>query len=160
MLERCNNTLKYLGHGVIMPKLTLSTAERLAYLSLELRAVLEEHSPNLVSIEETFCGINPLTNIRLGLASGALMAICGMAGIPVHQYASTLVKHMVAESGRASKIIIQEKVMSILNIDKTQYLDSTDALAVAIAYTILNPTKDELILNSVSLSSAQVNNLD
>ena len=153
VLDQCGNTLKCSGYGVIIPKSTLSTAERLACLASELQSILGLYNPNLISIEDTFCGINPLTNIRLGFASGALMAICGIAGIPVYQYATRLVKQMVGETGRASKITIQEKVMLLLNMDKTKHLDSSDALAVAITHTILNPTKDELIPDSISLLS-------
>ena len=151
VLEQHDDKLTCLGYGVIIPKLNASTSERLAYLALELQSVLSIHNPHLISIEETFCGINPLTNIRLGFASGALLAICGMAGSPVYQYATRLVKQMVGETGKASKVLIQEKVMSILNMDKTRYLDSTDALAVAITHTILNPVQTAGKPNILSL---------
>jgi len=137
VIEYNDKTFSYISNGIIKPKVTLPTEQRLSFLGVKLMEIILEYRPNCAAIEDTFCGINPLTNLRLGFASGALMCICGMTEIPVNRYPARLVKQIIGHNGASDKFTIRKYVIDLLKLDTIIGLDSSDALAVAMTHALL-----------------------
>ena len=96
--------------------------------------IIEKYSPVIACMEETFCGINPMTTLRLGYTFGALLATFSAMKVKVFKYPTKIVKRLIANKGSSSKDEVEVRVMEILNISKIDNQDSSDALAVAISY--------------------------
>ena len=133
LIEVQNDNLIHISHGVIKIKPTMRIEARLAMLFDSISTLLVQIQPDLIALEETFCGVNSATNIRLGFASGAIMASAGKAGIELRMYATRLIKRSVTGNGAATKAEVRQSVLGILNLGEIDSLDSSDALAVAIA---------------------------
>jgi crossover junction endodeoxyribonuclease RuvC len=128
--------LSHIAHGIIKVKSTLASEQRLASLACELETLIKIHNPSIACIEETFCGINPMTTLRLGFAFGAILTVCGRLNIPVYKYATRLVKQTLADTGAATKDMVLLRVKDMLKVEIDNF-DSSDALAVALAHCIL-----------------------
>lgn len=145
IIELIASDVMHLGHGVIKTPPKLATEKRLHHLSSQMQLLINEHKPDVVCLEETYCGINPITTLRLGFASGALLATFGANDMAVFRYPTRLVKWLVTSNGASDKTQVREKVMEILSIASINSLDSSDALAVAIAHVLHGKSQSEAI---------------
>ncbi len=125
-----------LADGVIRsPKGTL--AERLARIHAGLTEVIAEFSPDEVAVERVFVHRNADSALKLGQARGAALVACVSAGLPVAEYAPTLVKQAVVGAGRADKRQVAFMVRALLRLRATPLEDAADALAIAICHAHL-----------------------
>ena len=95
--------LSYLAHGVIKPRTDQSLAERLAALAAGIEAVVADLAPDEAAVEETFVNSNARAALTLGQARGAAMAAAARTGLPVAEYAPSVIKKAVVGSGAADK---------------------------------------------------------
>lgn len=110
-------------------------ATRLGTIYSRVSALIAEHGPAEAAIESVFVSKNTASAIKLGQARGAAMAACAVAGLPVSDYAPTLVKKTLVGAGRAEKEQVAFMVAQILGVKKPDWaLDASDALAVAICH--------------------------
>ena len=100
-------------------------------LSNGILNVYQQYLPDKIAIEETFCGVNSKTNLKLGFVCGAIMSQLGKLDIDITMYPTRVIK-MNLISGNATKEDIRIRVMEILNISKISSFDMSDALATAI----------------------------
>ncbi|HLU67820.1 MAG TPA: crossover junction endodeoxyribonuclease RuvC, partial [Kofleriaceae bacterium] len=70
----------------------------------------------------------------LAQARGAVLAVAGMAGLPVFSYPPALVKKAVTGRGRASKDQVARMVQALAGLRRAPRADAADALAVAITH--------------------------
>ena len=63
------------------------------------------------------------------------MVECVRAGIPVSEYAPTVVKRAVVGTGRADKMQVNAMIRVLLGLTEIPSLDASDALAVAICHS-------------------------
>ena len=111
---------------------------RLARIFTELAAVVRRHSPVEAAIEQVFTAKNSASALKLGQARGVAVAACAACGVPVSDYAPTLVKKALVGTGRAEKEQVAFMVARLLgraHIDGP--LDTTDALAIAVCHLTL-----------------------
>jgi len=54
--------------------------------------IIEEHSPDIFAIEETFVNINARSSLMLGHARGILILSAQILKIPIYEYATRLIK--------------------------------------------------------------------
>lgn len=116
---------KFKDHHVRLKKIFERTSE-----------IVKEFSPDEMAIEAQFYGQNVQAMLKLGRAQGVAMAACLEKGIPVVEYAPKKVKQSVTGNGNASKEQVANQVVRELKIkfDDKMYLDSTDAIAVALCH--------------------------
>lgn len=133
--------LSYVAHGVIKPPTDLSLAERLATLALAVEEIVAAHAPHEIAIEETFVNANARAALSLGQARGAAMAAAARTGIPVAEYAPSVIKKAVVGAGAADKTQIAFMVRRLLPAAGEMTADSADALAVAICHSALGGFK-------------------
>ena len=108
-------------------------AERLAHLHDAIAAVIAAHAPDRAAVEEVFVNKNPQSTLKLAQARGAVLAVCGRAGLPVSEHAARLVKKAVVGTGAAEKAQVQAMLKVLLPGATIAGADAADALAVAIA---------------------------
>ncbi|MBS0547484.1 MAG: crossover junction endodeoxyribonuclease RuvC [Proteobacteria bacterium] len=128
------NRLRHVAHGVV--KVTVgerTLADRLNELFEGVASVIQAHQPAEAAVEETFVNVNPASTLKLGQARGVVMLAPARSGLPVFEYAATLVKKSVVGTGHAEKSQIAMMVGRLLpGVEATA--DAADALAVAICH--------------------------
>ena len=127
-----NGRLHHIANGAIQPKPTLDDANRLRIIFEELGDVIAEHKPDQAAIEQIFVAKSAGSALRLGMARGAGLLVCGVNGIAVGEVSARAVKKAIAGTGTADKKQVQEMVTRLLAVT-AKNADAADALAIAIA---------------------------
>src|ERR1700716_630032 len=130
-----DDTLVCLTCGAIklLPRQPL--ARRLATIFDRLGAIIEEHRPDNVAIEDVFYALNVKSALKLGQVRGVAMLAASSAGLEVSEYSPLSIKSAVVGYGRAEKHQVQQMVTRLLNLDQiSEPAASADALAIAICH--------------------------
>jgi crossover junction endodeoxyribonuclease RuvC len=109
--------------------------DRLNAIREGLAALLAQHRPDCVAVEDIFHARNVRSALKLGEARGVALLAAAEAGVPVVSYPPAVVKRAVVGYGRAEKHQVQRMVTLLLNLDRppTPY-DAADALAIALCH--------------------------
>lgn len=103
-------------------------------------ALVGEHAPDAVALEESFVGADARIALVVGQARGAALVAAACAGVECAEYAPARVKQTVCGYGRADKGQIQRMVRMILRLDQEPATShEADALAVAICHALAPP---------------------
>lgn len=108
--------------------------QRLLQVLTGLRALIAEHGPEEVAMEQVFVKRNVASALVLGQARGAALCAVAEAGLPLHEYAPASIKLAIAGSGRAEKPQVQRMVKVLLNLPAIPVEDAADALACALCH--------------------------
>lgn len=123
------------AHGAIRPRARDSMAVKLQEIFSSLSAIIVEHQPHQVAIEDVFYAVNVKSALKLGQVRGVAMLAAASAGLAVSEYAPLAIKSAVVGYGRAEKSQVQEMVMRLLSLPAPpQPADAADALAIAICH--------------------------
>jgi crossover junction endodeoxyribonuclease RuvC len=123
--------------GVIRTSPSAAAPERLA----ELRALLDEYRPVVVSVERIFFQNNVRTAIGVAQASGLALAEAAARGTAVAQYSPSAVKSVVTGDGRAAKAQVQAMVQLLLGLSAPpRPADAADAAALALCHLAHDPS--------------------
>jgi crossover junction endodeoxyribonuclease RuvC len=102
--------------------------------------LIAEYTPDAVTLEESFVGVDARTALSIGQARGVVLVAAAHAGLPCTEYAPSAVKHAVCGYGRAEKSQVQRMVKAILGLrDLPTPNHAADALAVAICHALAPP---------------------
>jgi crossover junction endodeoxyribonuclease RuvC len=126
--------ISHVAHGVVAPKETLAFAERLLVLFEGLTEVIAAYAPDEAAVEETFVNVNAASTLKLGHARACCLIAPARAGLPVAEYAPTVVKKAVVGTGSADKDQVGFMIRRLLPTAGETTADAADALAVAIAH--------------------------
>ena len=103
-------------------------------------ALIEEHRPDAVALEESFVGADARIALSVGQARGAVMVAAANAGVECAEYPPARVKQAVCGYGRAEKQQVQKIVKAILSLEAApRPSHASDALAVAICHALAPP---------------------
>ena len=128
-------SLESRAHGVVSTSPSLSPEARLAEIYDALSALIREHRPDIVAIEEIFFKNNVTTGIGVAQARGVAMLAAAHAGISVVGYKPAEVKQAVVGVGRATKDQMRYMTRVLLGLrEKPKPDDAADGLAVAICH--------------------------
>ena len=124
----------YVASGVLnVPAGELS--DRLGFIFKSLSALIEEHHPNVASIEKTFLNTNAQSSMLLSHARGAAMCAVACHSILCKEISTREIKKSVTGYGAADKDQVQQMVLRHLKLEDTRFSpDESDALATAICY--------------------------
>ncbi len=112
-----------------------SNPDHLVKIYSGIKQLLNEHSPDVVSIEKAFYGPNAKASMKLGEARGTLLLAASETGQELEEYTPSQIKKAVTGNGSASKKQVQEMVQAILNLNGASISSHvSDALATAICY--------------------------
>jgi len=100
-----------------------------------LSALIAEHQPDVVAIEDVFYSVNAKSALKLGHVRGVAMMAAAQHGLAVVAYAPLAIKSAVVGYGRAEKSQVQVMVARLLHLETLpQPADAADALAIAICH--------------------------
>jgi crossover junction endodeoxyribonuclease RuvC len=121
--------------GAISIPVSNSFPQKLLIIHAELAALLAEHRPDCVAIENLFHAVNARSALKLGHARGVAMLAAVEAGLPIVEYTPAEVKQSVVGYGRAEKSQVQSMVQLLLGLSAppTPH-DASDALAIAVCH--------------------------
>ena len=130
--------LAHVANGVIQPNPKLADAKRLGAIRDGLAHAIKTHDPHLAAIEEIFVARSSASALKLGMARGVAMMLCGVDDIAVCEINPSQVKKSVVGTGRATKTQISAMVTRLLCV-RAVNADAADALALAITAAHLVP---------------------
>jgi crossover junction endodeoxyribonuclease RuvC len=110
-------------------------AVKLQRIFADLTAVIAEHQPEVVAIEDVFYAVNVKSALKLGQVRGVAMLAASSCGLEVAEYSPLSIKSAVVGYGKAEKHQVQRMVMQLLQLaEPPQPSDAADALAIAICH--------------------------
>lgn len=110
-----------------------SPEKRLADVARAVQNAITTYSPDALGIETLFFGVNKKTALGVAEARGAILAIIGLASIPVIECTPQQVKLAVTGYGNADKTSVSNMIPRLLTLPPKKRLDDElDAIAVGI----------------------------
>ncbi|MGH8551135.1 MAG: crossover junction endodeoxyribonuclease RuvC [Methylococcales bacterium] len=143
LIDETSSGLRYVASGCIRVS-EASFSERLRQIFEGIGAVVQEHRPDQLAIEQVFMHKNADSALKLGQARGA--AICAVIAheLPVYEYAARQVKQALVGSGSAEKCQVQHMVRILLGLQGEIQADAGDALGVALCHIHIEQTRKRL----------------
>jgi crossover junction endodeoxyribonuclease RuvC len=141
VIEADGARLTHIANGVVTTASSQSLGERLAALHRGICAILEQHAPQAVAVEQAFVAKDPLAAMKLGHARAIALLAAAEAGLTIAEYAPNHVKKSVVGVGHADKLQVQAMVKRLLPAVLFEAADAADALACAIAHAHLAGTR-------------------
>ncbi len=125
---------KLIAHGAIrFPPSPL--AARLETLFRELKLIIAQHSPDVLSIEQIFYGKNFQSILKVGEARGVAVLAAQLSGLEIREYAPAMIKKAATGNGNAAKEQVQSMMGRVLDMeDVPEPVDASDALAAAFCH--------------------------
>lgn len=130
-----DGTLHHVCSGAIRLSPREALELRLKRICEGLHAVIAQHLPEQVAIEDVFYAVNAKSALKLGHVRGVAMLVAAQAGLEVVAYAPLSIKSAVVGYGRAEKSQVQVMVARLLHLPEIpKRADAADALAIAICH--------------------------
>jgi crossover junction endodeoxyribonuclease RuvC len=140
IVHQSDGRLSAIDHGWWKTSARERPEERLKTIFDAVAALVEEHRPDAVVLEESFVGADARTALSVGQARGAVMVAAARAGVECAEYPPARVKQVVCGYGRAEKQQVQRMVKVILGLNaEPTPTHAADALAVAICHALAPP---------------------
>lgn len=122
-------------YGTVKSKPKDRFSRRLLNIYNGVSEVLAKHSPDVLSVEDTFYAVNVGVAMKLGQVRGTMLLLAEQYGLEIAEYAPRLVKSTVVGYGNAEKHQVQEMVKLLLRMKAVPTPhDAADALAIAICH--------------------------
>ncbi len=130
-VERGNTT--FVDAGVIRTPVRQADSERLFTIYHDLEDIIDEHKPDVLSVEKLFFIRNITTAMSVSQARGVILLLGKQKKLQLYEYTPLQIKQAVTGYGKADKKQIQEMVKIILKLPQIPKPDdAADALAAAI----------------------------
>jgi crossover junction endodeoxyribonuclease RuvC len=137
--------LRAVDHGWWRTPAGQRPEQRLKTIFDAVEALVSEHAPDALVLEESFVGVDARTALSVGQARGAVLVASARAGVACAEYPPAVVKQAVCGYGRADKQQVQKMVKAILGMqDEPAPSHAADALAVAICHALAPPLLAEV----------------
>ncbi|MBA3326778.1 MAG: crossover junction endodeoxyribonuclease RuvC [Solirubrobacterales bacterium] len=135
VVRRRSGRLAALDGGVITTRADARHERRLVTIHARVCELIDEHSPDVVALEDLYFGQNAGSAFAVGQARGVVMLAAGQHALSCSSYTPQQVKAAVCGSGRAAKDQVGRMVQVLLALDRAPRPDhAADALAVAICH--------------------------
>jgi len=125
--------INHLDHGQIAAKSTAPLELRLRQIYDGLTALLQQHRPHSLALEEIFLANNVRTAFILGQVRGVVLLAAAQAEVPIHLYPPLVVKKAVVGYGQATKDQVKMMVENLLGLTVAGH-HAADALAVGVCH--------------------------
>ena len=142
VVARLGGRLVALDGGVIETSPRSEPSARLTAIHTRVLALIAEHRPDAVAVEDLYFGTNARSAFAVGQARGVVLLAAGQAGLECESYTPQQVKGAVCGTGRADKAQVQRMVQALLSLTELPRPDhAADALAVAICHSNTAPLR-------------------
>lgn len=122
--------------GVISTTVGDVFSDRLVELADDLQRLLDEHKPDIVSIEDLFFAKNVTTGIQVAQARGVIIYLAKKFGCQIVEPKPVEVKSSFTGNGQASKADMKRMAKMMFNLEQNPQIDdAADAIAVALFAT-------------------------
>lgn len=123
------------GFGTVKSNARMAFSKRLLNIYDAVADLMAEHSPDVLSVEDTFYAVNVGVALKLGQVRGLMLLLAEQRGLEIAEYAPRLVKQTVVGYGNAEKQQVQQMVKILLKMKTVPTPhDAADALAIAICH--------------------------
>ena len=140
IVHESGGRLKAIDHGWWSTPAGERLELRLKTIFEGVAALIVEHEPDAVVLEESYVGADARIALSVGQARGAVLVASAVAGVECTEYAPARVKQAVCGYGRAEKAQVQRMVKVILGMQSLPTPNhAADALAVAICHALAPP---------------------
>jgi crossover junction endodeoxyribonuclease RuvC len=140
IVHESGGRLRALDHGWWRTSPRERPEARLKTIFDGVNALIAEHAPDAVAIEESFVGADARIALSVGQARGVVLVAGASAGLACAEYSPSTVKQSVCGYGRADKDQVGRMVKAILALDEVPKPNHVaDALAVAICHATASP---------------------
>ena len=146
VIEVTGSRLGHVAHGVIATKPATGLAYRLMALHQALAAIIGEHGPTAIAVEQAFVAKDPQAALKIGHARAVALLAAAQAGLEIAEYAPNHIKKCVVGAGHAGKEQVQFMVKRLLPACGVTQADAADALAAAIAHAHLSTTRARMVV--------------
>jgi crossover junction endodeoxyribonuclease RuvC len=127
------------SHGLWRTPASQRPERRLRTIFEGVAALLAEHEPDAVALEESYVGADARIALSVGQARGVVLLAAALADVACAEYAPARVKQSVCGYGRADKGQVQRMISMILGLAEPMSDHASDALAVAICHALAPP---------------------
>lgn len=142
LISVVGHELKIIQYGVLRLEKLPSHELKLKRIFDRISGIIEEYLPDEMAIEAPFYAKNVQSMLKLGRAQGVAMAAALAKDINIVEYLPKKVKQSVTGNGNASKEQVSYMLERLLNQKlEGQFLDASDALAVAVCHYMHGKTK-------------------
>jgi crossover junction endodeoxyribonuclease RuvC len=140
IVHRSGGRLRAIDHGWWSTPAGERPELRLKTIFDGVAALITEHAPDAVALEESYVGADARIALSVGQARGAVLVAAALAGLECTEYPPARVKQAVCGYGRADKAQVQRMVKTILSLQALPTPNhAADALAVAICHALAPP---------------------
>jgi|TARA_Y100000996_G_scaffold405671_1_gene381097 crossover junction endodeoxyribonuclease RuvC len=135
IIEVSNNDLSAIDFGVVKTNSKEPLNVRLNTIFKDLKFIIEEYKPSVMSVEQIFYGKNVKSALLLGHARGIPLLLSAEFNLTLYEFSARRIKQSLTGNGNASKEQVQFMVQKLLSIKQLPSpMDASDALAAAICY--------------------------
>jgi crossover junction endodeoxyribonuclease RuvC len=128
-----SSKMKLVDAGVIRTPVHEDDSVRLLTIFNELKSIINEFKPEVMSVEKLFFARNVTTAMTVSQARGVVMLLGMQHELELHEFTPMQIKQAVTGYGKADKKQIQEMVRVLLQLKEIPKPDdAADALAAAI----------------------------
>ena len=125
--------LLHLASGSINPGSRPPLESRLCQIFDGLAALIQQHRPQAIALEEIFLATNVHSAFVLGQVRGVVLLLAARSAVPIFHYTPLTVKKAVVGYGQASKSQVQLMVRQLLGVEMVDQ-HAADALAVGMCH--------------------------
>jgi crossover junction endodeoxyribonuclease RuvC len=135
VVDGIGSKYKLVGFGTVQSNRRHQFSKRLLNIYNGVAELMAEHSPDVLSVEDTFYAVNVGVALKLGQVRGTMLLLAEQRGMEIAEYAPRLVKQTVVGYGNAEKHQVQQMVKVLLGMQTVPTPhDAADALAIAICH--------------------------
>ena len=140
IVHESDGRLRAIDHGWWKTPAAQRPEERLKTIFEAVDALIAQHAPDAVALEESFVGVDARIALSVGQARGAVLVAAARVGVACAEYPPASVKQAVCGYGRADKEQVGKMVRAILGLHEIPAPNhAADALAVAICHALAPP---------------------
>lgn len=135
VLEKTGSNETLLFSECFKTKASLPFFDRLGLIGQEVARVINEYSPEVLSIENLFIETNQKTAMRVAEARGTILYQAHILGLEIHEYTPLQIKVATTGYGKATKTQVISMVKKLISgAESIKQDDEMDAIAIGLTH--------------------------
>lgn len=139
IIEETGGKTELLKFGLIETDKTDKDENRLSVIFDQMKTLIKENKPNVVTIERLFFFSNAKTVITVSQAQGVIKLAAAKTKTPIFEFTPLQIKKIISGNGWAKKNEVKKAVRKLVKVrqpkhKKTHFDNVVDAIACALCY--------------------------